>query len=333
MRSKHKHSHRRYNGRRRSERFRSKLMIFLILLFAIAIFVGTVFLGNHLKKVAEMSEDERKNDVVLSDSAECKDTDDDRGDDAFVPEAINSSYASVNDIDAFVARVQNGDAVSVVFRDYEGKLYYSSPSAQLLGTQTSQANLLSADEIMGKLKEKDCYVSAYLSIQSLGREESPSKDALAGLEVSMMKELAMAGADEIILCGFGSDDISNQIADACNMSVSFRGAYSDSVLIGVLLPYPSFLQDEAKQICKTLSDAFEIIAVDYTDAQATEDVEIYDVVKERINTMQLYFSRYSVRVALNYNNAETAEVQAALSDCAIKLVHFVSRNALVGSAG
>lgn len=330
MRSKHKHSHRRYNGRRRSERFRSKLMILLILLFAIVVFVGTVFLGNHLKRIAEISEDERKNDGALSDSAESTDTDANTGDDAFMPEAINSSYVSMSDIDAFVAGAQNGDAVSIIFRDFKGDLYYSSPSAQLLGAQNSQTNLVSADDIMGKLKEKDCYVSAFLSLQSLGREAAPLKDALVGLEVAMIKELAMAGADEIILCGFDVDDISNQIADACNMAESFRESYSDSVLIGVLLPYSLFLQDDAKQICNTLADAFDVITVDYTDAEKTEEVGLYDVIKERIDTMQLYFSRYAVRAVLDYDNADKNEAQRAFDDSAINLVHFVSCNALLG---
>lgn len=312
MRSKHRNSRRRYSGRRRSERTRSKIAIFLIILFVIAVVVGSVFLGNHLKEKAEISEADR----LSTESITERETDTEKASILYPvhpPRSLEVEYLPRGNIGSYEG---TGENVSITLRNNAGELYYSSPSAQTLGGQSSGNGLMTAEEIIGSLKEKNCYVSVSLGIMGHSDETGATTEAVHAFEIALIGEIATAGADEILLCGFEDMD-AERVGMLCQLSSSFRSTAKTEVPMGILLPYSFFADKGANELCKSLAEHFEFLAVDYTSAEAPENETAVDRINSMIDSMQMYLSRYSLRVVLDYKNDNPEEAKAAVFESAI----------------
>lgn len=332
MKSKKRHSHRRYNGKRRNTRNRYKIAILLVIVFIIAVVIGSVFLGKYLKKKAEASEAERGGEQnVGTDTLVSPETENEN----IVlpikpPEKITASYLKNEEIDSFAENAEEGSAVTLILRDLQGNIYYSSPVAQTLGGQLPENGLRAAEDIVDKLASKDCYISAYAALTAHSSEYETTAKALLAFEIAVLSELALSGVDEIVICGFDSID-ADKVSMLCDFSKSFRKSSSSSVPLGVLLPYSFFLKEEANELCARISDCFELIAVDYTDAISSEEIGVSEVIAERIDSMQMYFSRYSVRVVLDSDDAEYESAAQAVSEAEIYSLQSVSRGDLIGT--
>ena len=331
MRAKNRKKHRRYSGKRRSDRNRSKIAVLLIIVFIIAVFICSVYLGNHLKEKAEISEASRQ--TQAPDTVKIPENDN-KNDDSILsdtrpPQKFKGEYLPLDEIEAFLNGGKDGSAVTLIMRDSAGKLNYSSSVAQTLGTQTVDNGLLSAEDIVGKLDAKNCYISAYVAHSNHVGDSSALTNALHAFEGAMFAELSAAGFDEIILCGFQAAD-EERVDALCEFSRSYREEGNNDVPLGILLPYDFYISDGASELCRKLYEHFEIIAVDYTDVVGTEELSFSEAIKARIDSMQMFFSRYAVRVLLDSDNAEYLDAAAAVADAAIYSVQSVSREDLLG---
>lgn len=328
MKSKHRRNHRRYSGRRRNERTRSKIAVFLIFIFIIAVIIGSVFLGKYLKAKADISESNRNNEDTVSNADTAADPEKESIlFDKRPPEQIDAEYLSVDNIETFAGE---GSSVSLLLRDKAGKLYYSSPVAQTLGGQNVENGLRRAEDLIAKLDESNSYISVCFALAGHSEEKEAMIDAVHAFENALIGEIAAAGADEILLCGFDTIDPS-QVSMLCAFSESYRKTAASEVPLGLLIPYSFFSLTNANELCRALADHFEFLAVDYTDLSESEEMPLAEAVSARIDTMQMYLSRYSLRVVLNAESSEYESAKTALKEAAVYSIQSISRADLAGS--
>ncbi len=330
MSPKGRRNHRRYNGRRLNDRKRSVLWISLILLFVIAVTVGTVFLGKYLKGKARISEENRvppvsdtlnvSTDISIETSILSQ---------AKVPVRLLSRYVSASSIGSGRLDLPEGNAFSVVMRNYTGELKYFSPVARTLGIENISDELPSCGDIVSELSNgsETAYVSAFAWHSGHDGESSAVTNAFHAFDSALIDELSGSGVSEIILCGFEMIDAEKAMA-VCEFSAECRRNGENKVPLGILLPYDFFLSEDGRRISAELSKYFEIIAVDLTDIEATEEQTSAQITAETVNTMQMYFSRYSVRAVINSDSEDAEDIINALESRAIYGINAVSKNDL-----
>ncbi|MEE0969834.1 MAG: hypothetical protein U0M06_10730 [Clostridia bacterium] len=328
MKPKSRNSRRRYSGRRRNERLQSRAAIVLIILFIIAVVAGTVFLGNYLKRKADISIENRHE--TTADSKEgMEDTAIESTSilsDIRPPEKIEAEYVPLENIDTVGSETE---AVTLVMRDLKGKLNYSSSVVAALGGQDKENGLKSADEIFTGLAEKNIYISVLVGHTRHDMENNAISNVFHTFESAILTELTLSGANEVIICGIGEAD-GIKIDALCEFSKLTRQIGDNNTPLGILLPYSFFLREDARELCAKLAEYFEIIAVDYTDAVSSEDQSITEVISSRIDAMQLYFSRYSVRIVLDSDSDEYANIKQTVIDRAIYSIQSVSASDISG---
>ncbi len=308
MKSKHRRS-RRYSGRRRTEKNRSVLLTVLIIIFIIAIVIGSVFLGKYLKIKAELSlnmRDDNETEEILQPLT----PENSILFDFKAPVTIDIKHFDVDNFENFSGEAT---AVSLIFRGKDGELKYSSPVAQALGIQPSDTALPTANDIISAFGES--YVSAFVVMREHNSFDS-YVPTLHAFEQAVLYELAQAGADEVILGGFSEID-AERVEMLCDFSADYHSGASVKTPIGLMLPYSFFTDEGANELCRTLAEHFEFFCVDFSDLAFSEEQTIGEAVRARVDSMQMYLSRYSLRVALDAENEDFDEIKGALADAAL----------------
>ena len=322
MKSKYRKNRRRYNGKRRNKKNRLVLAAILIVIFIVTVIVGSIFFGRYLKEKAEISEVNRQEtDALFSDTAAVTEKESILCG-TLPPSRICIDYYSLSAEHEILP--EEGAGVSVILRDKDALLYYSSPVAQSLGGQAAENGLLGVSEIFAPLKEKNCYISACIVLSEHNGENDIATDAVHAFEQALMKEIASAEPNEILLCLTGDAD-AEKVKMLCDISVSYRASSENKVPLGVLLPYSFFSQPNANELCRTLAEHYELLAVDYTDVISSEEVSMKEAVHARIDTRQMYLSRYSMRVVLDSESASLAEARETLDEAALYSVQTLNR--------
>ncbi len=316
MKPKHRRSHR-YNGRRRTEKNRSVLLTVLIIIFIIVIVIGSVFLGKYLKIKAEISL-EMRDDIEIEADLQPSEAEKSFLFDTKIPVSIDIEH-----FDAVNAPDFSGDAsaVSLLLRGHDGELKYSSPVAQAIGGQ-EQTSLPLANDIISAFG--DSYVSAIIVMKE-HKAEDVYTSALHAFEQAILYELAEAGADELLLCGF-SELNAEKIQMLCDFSADYHKGAKEKTPIGLIIPSSFFATSGANELCRTISKHFEFLCVDFSDIAASEEQTLADAVRERVDSMQMYLSRYSLRIVLDSENEDIGEIKAALADSELYSYQSVIRN-------
>ena len=308
MKTKHRRS-RRYSGRRRTEKNRSVLYSVLIVVFIIVIVIGSVFLGKYLKMKAELSLG-MKDDIETQDISQPYEEEKSFLFDYKVPAAIDIEYFDIEKTSDFSGEEP---AVSLVFRGHDGKLKYSSPVSQALGGQMSDIELPLANDIISAFDES--YTSAIIVMQEHEAQDSYTP-ALHAFEQAILYEIAGAGADELLLCGFSSID-AEKAEMLCDFSEDYHNGAKVKVPLGLMIPYSFFTLEGANELCRALAEHFEFLCVDFGDLTAVEEQSIEDAVRERVDDIQMYLSRYSLRIVLDAENDALDRIKTALADAAL----------------
>lgn len=315
MKPKHRRN-RRYSGKRRTEKNRNVLLTVLIIVFIVIIVIGSVFLGKYLKMKAELSlemrDDIETDDISLPPAEE-------KGllFEMKIPTSIDIGYFNVADFADFSREVS---ALSLLLRGYDGLLKYSSPVAKALGGQAEDVDLPAAEEIFSAFGES--YISALIVMKEHSSEDTYTS-ALHAFEQSVLYELAEAGADELLLCGFSQIN-SEKAQMLCSFSEDYHNGAKIKVPLGLVIPYSFFSQTDANELCKKLSEHFEFLCVDFSDLEPIEEQTFEDAVRERVDSMQMYLSRYSLRIILDAENEQLEEIKTALSEAALYSYQSVS---------
>ncbi len=348
MKPKHRRMRRRYSGKRKQARFRWKLTLVLIFAFFAVVIVGSIFLGQHLKEKAEASREDR-----LEWETEGQET-------VTPPEisllfpgvlsVVNADYLPLDKLGE-ISETAGGQR-AILLKNKNGELFYSSPVAQTLGSQSTENGLLSAGEIVSAIKEKSEYVSVYLPLMSHTEENGSTTDAVHAFETALACEIAEAGADEVILCFF-EDMNENTKEMLCSISDSYRKTVKTKTPLGLMLPYSFFMSEGANKICLDLSKHFELLAVDFTDVatiignegadtgvetsfetdtETSSEMNFEEEFLRRIDSIQMYLSRYSMRVILDSDLEDLEMARALLSSKAVYSVGTLSYRELYSDA-
>lgn len=341
-------SRHRYIGRKRNERNKSKLSIFLFFVFVFVLILGSVRLGLYLKDKADRVDLDYGNDIMGSQNTE--DESDRQLPLSDVPEKIEATHFSIeklnsdNYLNVIKDTVADNSVLSITFRRLDGTLLYNSP-AELALKGSSNTKLPTAAELLSALKEKGCYVSAVLCTSALGKglsapvtssdpiaetdaESKATLEALEAFDAALVTELVSAGVDEVLLAGF---DCSFEYADSiCAFSMRLREKMPREIPLGLLMSYSTFEGNKDSELCHKYSEHFEILAVDYTDVKTDGDTEIETLISERINTMQLYFSRYGMRIIFDADMGRSDSIEAVLDGAAIYRSQYLSVFELLG---
>ena len=327
MKYKRRRSHRNYVGRRRTERNRSKITVFLIILFSVAVFAGAVLLGNHLKEKAEISRENRYNEEqkqTETGETENAGESDSPAEALKAPEKMKSEYVDLNG----EAHPDGSVEISFVARDFSGTLGYSSEVAMDIGYQKENL-LITSSEIAEKTA--DLYTSAFFGLASEPLMEPTFTKLYEALWISLFEELADAGVDEIILCGFEDDISEEEIAKFSSLAKRFREENKESeLLLGIMLPYSFFEREDTSAKCSEILHSFEFIAADLTDTVPSEEISASEMLEARVDLMQIYFSRFSVRAVLDSDSESLGEMLEILDSAYVNCTQTVSLGALLG---
>ncbi len=307
MKSKHRRN-RRYSGRRRTEKNRSVLLLVLITVFIIIIVIGSVFLGKYLKMKAELSL-EMRDDIETDDVSESQ-KEPGLLFDFKTPSSIDIEYFDVENTADFSGEE---DAVSLIFRGHDGTLKYSSPVAKALGGQAEDVELPIANDIISAFGES--YISALVVMKEHSSEDAYTS-ALHAFEQSILYELAEAGADELLLCGF-SELSAEKAKMICSFSEDYHKGAKVKIPIGLVIPYSFFSAVDANELCRVLSEHFEFLCVDFSDLETTDEQTIEETVRERVDSIQMYLSRYSLRIVLDAENKDIYKIKSVLKEAAL----------------
>ena len=110
----------------------------------------------------------------------------------------------------------------------------------------------------------------------------------------------------------------------CSFSEDYHSGAKIKVPLGLVIPYSFFSQTDANELCKKLSEHFEFLCVDFSDLEPIEEQTFEDAVRERVDSMQMYLSRYSLRIILDAENEQLEEIKTALSEAALYSYQSVS---------
>lgn len=340
MRAKRRYNHRRYTGRKKNDHKRSVLIVVLIILFTVLVFFLTVKLGLYLKEKAKLSEERRETAPFYAESDSKAESESEsliltapeniKTDGKFI--SLSGIGGDAEKLAEAVSALEDGDFVSLIFRDAAGTLLYSSGVAQAVGTQDAENGLLGAPDILSLIKEKNCTVCAVFGINMSKPEDEAEEAVLVTLENAMISEICKAGADEILLCGFATPQISGEalVQEYISRAAALKEEYISDTPLGALLPSYLFADGEGSSVCRSLSASFDFLAADYTDQAEEENAA--EGLRSRAESMQLCFSRYGLRAVLDIEKANHSFEKAALYDEAVYTIQNLAARELFGTA-
>lgn len=315
---------RHYVGRRKSERSKSKLIIFLVLLFTALVVFLSIKLGLQLRAKAEkvreesefLSTAEPDPAVTMTPLVDVKVSD----------TKVQASFVSVSDPQN-INVPRDAAAISAVFKSAEGVNFYRSPAVEAVSGPQNEM-LPSADELMAALTGESSRVCAvFYRENTVGMDDSAAQ-AVLGVSVSQMCEIAKAGADEILLMGF---DTSAENLDFLSSAAGKIRAAAPNTLVGIALPMQTALSGDSESVstlCRTLSEYFDIIALDLTELRDSESRSASEQLLAAVENLQLCFARYNIRCVFADGDENGALFTRILEDALLQNYQFTSKTGL-----
>jgi len=311
--------HRNYTAKK----YRIARQIIFYVIVAIVIFVLAMILGNHLKGKVD-SIDHSTTDVLEETGPE-KDPGEDRDEKEEEAEhdpalaGVRCGYLSLfADSDMAGARraveaIRTSGYNAVCFRvtDPHGKITYRSPAIE-------EATRLPAAEALIPF---EALSEAFKAAGDMGMRVScviGESDSLS--DPVVVKELYMAGADEIVIMGFEEYTVVNNdtVSDIREYTDKLRAAAGGDIQISVVFA-PEFYSDphNAPYIEKIYKSC-EFLAIDMTGAAA-------ESVTETARELAGSFTAYLLRPVLSGEDADlVGEIDAALTELSISARQYIS---------
>ena len=296
----------------------SKKFIAALLLTVLLSGVSAVVLGNLLKSRVDANGDEGEESTSVGEESE---------EEIFlrgfdVPE-VNAGIVS---LEGATPKSLRGEArrfseagvtaVSLVLRNGDGELLFSSMADGALGIDKGDERLLPIDEILAPFLEYELYVSCLLPMRYGIDGDGYSRSVLYAYETALLSEIAEAGASEVVLLDCDSlflrdgADLTDDTSEfgAADVVLELRSlartvnARAPEVAVGIAFS-PAFLSTrESDRYLTSIIEAFDLVLFDLREAENEKDV--YEAVSSGI-TEHLYFVlRYSMRILIPEGSAE-----------------------------
>ncbi len=303
--------YRRYVGRRKSERGRSRIIILCVLIFTALVVYLSIILGLRLREKAEKvrAESEFLSTVETTPTSSLQPP---AGVEIW-KEKVNAPFVSVSDIKN-IEIPENTATVSTVLKSITGEIFYRSPAIEAVSGPLSD-DLPTVETVMSALTKKNSRVSVIFHRESTDEMDDIAAQAILDMEVLQMCEIAKAGAHEILLMGFDTDQ--DGMAFLAAAAEKIRSA-NPQTLVGAVLPMAETNDaDLFAQACRGVADFFDIIALDLTALGSDEDVQKF---RTTVDTMQISFTRYNIRCIFAHGQ-ENADRLTAILDSALLSNH------------
>ncbi len=264
--AKRSHRHRKFNRYTGAPPKRKRgFSPYLIILFsALAAIVFALILGNILKDKVEALPEPPKETEKLPTEEEppTLDAKSINGIPVTLKNVTDNTYYSV------LSQIPSGTtAVSLTLFDENGTPYYNSSVAAAFEKPRGDLTLGRVFEAVGE----EIYASVIFPSEALLNTENEKQAVLNAYEVSLIKELYEAGADDIIITLAGDfpkvdDDFIARLSD---MVYSLRH-HCEGMRIGISLP-PELATDGNNALAlERLSKTVDILALDLTECESHE---------------------------------------------------------------
>ena len=192
-----------------------------------------------------------------------------------------------------------------------GELLYSSDVATYLGMPSlKDADLVtSVNELSGYIP----YISGIFYPQAFLRESSDLRHAVAGSEISLLREFLHAGGNEILLCGVPvTHDRIEETVDYVN---SLK-AVSGNAPVGVAIPYSVASRSDNWELLAMLSEACDFCALDLSsetiDGSDMTDSGISPSASQLLANCNYFTTTYRMR--LLFSEGQTALISTAITE-------------------
>lgn len=296
--AKRSHRHRKFNRYTNapSKRKRGFSPYLIILFSAVAAILTALILGNALKdKIDDLPDPPKETEKIPAE-------DDPDTLDAQIINAIPVTLKNVTDNTYYsvLSQIPSGTtAVSLTLFNENGAPYYNSSVAAAFDKPRGELTLGRVFEAVGE----EIYASVIFPSEALLNTEEEKQTVLNAYEVSLIKELYEAGADDVIITLSGDfpkvDD--SFIARLSDMVHSLRH-HCDGLRIGISLPSELAADANNALTLESLSKTVDILALDLTE------IEDQDSFTETLSRASINILRREMRLLIR--NANEKELLA-----------------------
>ena len=304
------HKHKKFNRYTAAPSRKKGFSPYLIILFtALAAIITALLLGTLLGDLADTAPNNSGTATDLpqkEESPDLLDCDEIKG--AFV------TLAGVFDSTAENVRAQipdGAEAVSMTLFDPNGDPYYHSKVAEAFGKKSGDLTLSRAFEGISAA-DGALYASVIFPSSALNNSDQAKQAVLNAYEASLIEELMLAGADDVIITPFALGEIDYELgegfAEKLQAYVISVRAIAPSIRIGLALP-PEYLSDsEHSLLIESISKMVDFLAIDLTSS-----VEI-DSFTSAISDASVNILRRSVRILLTQTSDSELKILTDLLD-------------------
>ena len=311
--------HRRYVGRRKSERGRSRIIIFCVLVFTALVVYLSVMLGLNLREKAEKvrAESEFLSTVETVPTSSLQPP---AGVEIW-KERVQSPFVSAVDRKN-ISIPEGATTISTVLKSKSGGIFYRSPAIEAVSGPQS-ADLPTAETLLSDLSRNGARVSVVFHREITDGMDDISTQAILDIEVLQMCEIAKAGAHEILLVGFDTDEAG--LAFLASAAEKIRAA-NPQTLVGAALPTSAAKDPELFAIaCRGAAEFFDILALDLTALDGANDEDV-QTLHSMVDKMQISFTRYNVRCIFANGREGADQLTAVLHSAMLPNYQFTSES-------
>ena len=280
----------------------------IIILSALMAVVAALFLGNYLGWLADK--------VPTHENGE-QSTEKNEAPNLLDVEKINGAFvtlAGITDSTATNVRAQipSGSlAVSLELFDENGNPYYRSAVAEAFGNMCGELTLSRVFE--GVVDNgNELYSSVIFPSSALNNDDEAKQAVKNAYEASLIEELSLAGACDVIITpfAFGDEDytLCDDFADKLSLYVTAVRSLSPSLRIGLALPLEYLSNSEHSALIESIANTVDFIALDLTTRTELEDFT------DAIGDASLNILRRGVRILLRENSKEDLLTLTGLLD-------------------
>ncbi len=301
--AKRSHRHRKFNRYTgaSSKRKRGFSPYLIILFSAIAAVLIALILGNALKdKIDGLPDPPKETEKIPAE-------DDPTTLDAQIINGIPVTLKNVTDNTYYsvLSQIPSGTtAVSLTLFNEKGAPYYSSSVAAAFDKPRGELTLGRVFETVGE----ETYASVIFPSEALMNTEEEKQTVLNAYEVSLIKELYEAGADDVIITLSGEfPKVDDSFIERLSDMVHSLRHHCDGLRIGISLP-PELATDGNNALAlESLSKTVDILALDLTE------IEDQDSFTETLSRASINILRREMRLLIrNANEKELLAITETL---------------------
>lgn len=279
--------------------------------------LSAVILGNLLKDRVGVPED--SSDITTEPESEAETVP--FGRDLAIPDLnagiVSLEGATMGSIRGEAQRFANAGvtAVSLILRNADGQLLFSSKTDEGLGLDGEAAADLRISEILDPFLSREIYVSCILPMRYFSDGDGYSRSVLYAYETALLSEIAEAGAQEVILLDCDGLFDANGDKDGGDGAFSTEDAVRElqaiaravnekapETAVGIAFS-PEFLATrDSDRYLGSIVEAFDLLLLDLRAAQKAED--LYEAVSTGVSEHLYFILRYSMRVLIPEGSAE-----------------------------